>query len=474
LTPLSLARDHLAMPARVLVVDDSPTIRKVVSNILSAGHYDPISAEDGIAALDVLRTTQVDLILLDFVMPRMNGYQFCRQLRAEPSFRNLPVVLMSAKGDRIREQFVHQTGAVDAITKPFDARGLVAVVEGALKKHSEGRTRPVPDAEAMPDEEMLQVGSTFSLPPGQPNAASPHPWADFRPTAFSGLLAEKLGPALKRFPFAEEIGGAIVEAITPEVVQDLVALLRAMQGPTGHEALAGDILVIPVAEILQLLQLQRQTGCLEVSSRRRQVTIYVQGGLINLATSRGLRGEFLLGRYLVDDGAISREALEEILARRTGDKPSGEALVELGLVTREQIRKALTRQTAELVFECVRWQSGRFGFTAQKSSPEADQARLGLPIGGLVVEGFRRVDEWRLIEDSFDFEDVLYPDQGTVEALGAKAPLTKLERAVLDQMDGRRTVREILDRIDGSSFELSKIIYQLLNSRLARRSRQHG
>ncbi len=83
-------------------------------------------------------------MLLDFVMPRMNGYQFCRELRAHPELKNLPVVLMSAKGDKIRGQFVQQTGATDAITKPFDARGLVAVVEAALKKQEEGRARPVP------------------------------------------------------------------------------------------------------------------------------------------------------------------------------------------------------------------------------------------------------------------------------------------------------------------------------------------
>src|SRR3954465_11758600 len=83
---------------------------------------------------------------------RMNSYQFWRELRADPKLKNLPVVLMRAKGDKIRGQFVQQTGAIDAITNPFDARGLIAVVEGALKKHTEGRGRPVPEAAAMPEE----------------------------------------------------------------------------------------------------------------------------------------------------------------------------------------------------------------------------------------------------------------------------------------------------------------------------------
>jgi CheY-like chemotaxis protein len=110
------------MTARILVVDDSPTIRKVVKSILEARDYEAVLAEDGQNALELLGHERVDLVLLDFVMPRMNGYQFCRELRAHPELKNLPVVLMSAKGDKIRGQFVQQTGATDAITKPFDAR----------------------------------------------------------------------------------------------------------------------------------------------------------------------------------------------------------------------------------------------------------------------------------------------------------------------------------------------------------------
>jgi CheY-like chemotaxis protein len=76
------------------------------------------------------------LVLLDFVMPRMNGYQFCRELRAKDELKNLPVVLMSAKGDKIRGQFVKQTGAVDAITKPFDAPAVWSNVRSRSTKRT--------------------------------------------------------------------------------------------------------------------------------------------------------------------------------------------------------------------------------------------------------------------------------------------------------------------------------------------------
>src|SRR5215510_12563705 len=153
------------MGARVLVVDDSPTIRKLVSAILERHDYEPMIAVDGQAGLDRLRQGNIDLVLLHFVMPRMNGYQFCREMRADDRISHLPVVLMSAKGDKIRGQFVQQTGAVDAITKPFDARALVAVVEGALAKTAEGRARPVPEGQTMPDEDTIAESIRPSMVP---------------------------------------------------------------------------------------------------------------------------------------------------------------------------------------------------------------------------------------------------------------------------------------------------------------------
>ena len=130
------------MATRILVVDDSPTIRRVVMAILERHGYEAALASDGQDALEVLASGEVkpDLVLVDFVMPRMNGYQLCRAMRDHSQeLAQIPVVLMSAKGDRIRDQFVQQTGAVDAITKPFDAHALVAVVENALRKMNVAR-----------------------------------------------------------------------------------------------------------------------------------------------------------------------------------------------------------------------------------------------------------------------------------------------------------------------------------------------
>ena len=112
------------MTTRVLVVDDSPTIRKVVSAVLERHGFESTQAADGQEALEALGRSSapgaadgasarpIDLVLVDFVMPRMNGFQLCRAMRQKEELRGIPVVLMSAKSDQIREHFVQQTGAI--------------------------------------------------------------------------------------------------------------------------------------------------------------------------------------------------------------------------------------------------------------------------------------------------------------------------------------------------------------------------
>jgi len=216
------------MGARVLVVDDSPTIRKLVSAILERHQYEPTTAADGQAGLDRLREGNIDLVLLDFVMPRMNGYQFCREMRADEKLNHLPVVLMSAKGDKIRGQFVQQTCALDAITKPFDARGLIAVVESALQKVAEGRVRQM-DSIPIDEEELTEI------------------------------------------------------EIDPDPDEDDTEKARDDDAP----GFSGNLGVIPLAEVLQMLQLGRQTGTITVSNGKVEVTVSLRDGLVDLARGKG-------------------------------------------------------------------------------------------------------------------------------------------------------------------------------------------
>lgn len=458
----------MTSPARVLVIDDSPTILKVVSSILARHGYEPVTARDGVAGIELVkRDPKFDLILLDFVMPRMNGYQFCRELRSSPTHRTLPVVLMSAKGDKIRGTFVQQTGAVDAITKPFDARALVTVVEGALAKTAEGRSRPVPEGDKMPEEE--QAAESIARPSIMFRHAQQRAGAEFAQQVSNAIVPAILALSPEDRANEAAVTSAIARTMTHDVLASLSLTLKNFDISDGvREAMSGDLAAVPLAEMLQVLAMQRQTGVLHVTNNRSSVTISVRQGQVDFVQARGSSDEYRLGRYFVERGALTREQLDALLAELRGtDKLLGEELVNRRVVTREELVELLSKQCSELIYDMLRWPYGRFSFTKEPFRPEADLAHLELNVSGLVLEGFRRVDEWRLMESSINFDQVPVVDPLAVQNLSADQ-LRRTEKLVLDAIDGRRTVREIIRHTAVSSFDAVKIIYTFLQSMVVR------
>jgi len=121
------------------------------------------------------------------------------------------------------------------------------------------------------------------------------------------------------------------------------------------------------------------------------------------------------------------------------------------------------------VYEALRWRQGTYRFVRLATRPEATAARLGLPIGTILMEGLRRVDEWRLIEEQLrSWEEVLRPDREAIAGIDLDR-LSREERTVLGAVDGQRSVREVVAHVRMGSFEVSKILFQLLTSRLLRR-----
>src|SRR5882672_9229241 len=281
------------MITRVLVVDDSPTIRKVVASILDEEGYEILTAEDGEDALSQLRTEPVDLVLTDFVMPRMNGYQLCRELRADATLRRLPVILMSAKGDKLRGHFVQQTGAVDAITKPFDPLALVAVIENALSRQRSGHPRPEEAPPFEPPTNVLATSETHAAeafvpepPPEQKLSDDPAIRRTQLTQRFASGLAKIVVPALRSMdlvPLAadDKFAAAIRKSVGPEDVDSLAGLLRMLDfGADARIILSGDLSCISIAEVLQMLELQRQTGALSIASPSAEIMLYVRDGAI--------------------------------------------------------------------------------------------------------------------------------------------------------------------------------------------------
>ena len=117
---------------RILAVDDEPHILRLVSFSLSSKGFEMLEASDGLSALEIAEREKPDLVLLDVMMPVLDGYETCRRLKANPETADIPVVMLSAKSQKAEQAVGLQAGAIDYICKPFTPKDLVEQVRGFL------------------------------------------------------------------------------------------------------------------------------------------------------------------------------------------------------------------------------------------------------------------------------------------------------------------------------------------------------
>ena len=120
--------------ARVLVVDDDPDVRQLVEMKLRLDGIETLTATNGQEALDVLATNDVDLVVLDLMMPVMDGIEACRRIREAEDMADLPVIMLTAKAQASDIQTGFATGATDYVVKPFSPRELLSRVRGTLAR----------------------------------------------------------------------------------------------------------------------------------------------------------------------------------------------------------------------------------------------------------------------------------------------------------------------------------------------------
>ncbi|MGQ9513223.1 response regulator [Thermodesulfitimonas sp.] len=122
--------------ALILVVDDEETIQRLLCFSLECEGYEVVTATDGIEALRLAHNRRPDLIILDLMLPGMNGLDFCKFLRADNDLQNVPIIILTARAEENDRVLGLETGADDYVTKPFSVRELVARVRAHLRRKS--------------------------------------------------------------------------------------------------------------------------------------------------------------------------------------------------------------------------------------------------------------------------------------------------------------------------------------------------
>jgi CheY-like chemotaxis protein len=402
----------------ILVVDDSPTICKLVELSLTKAGFRVETARTGEGGIEAAQAHPPDLILLDFLLPDLKGDDVCRAISGNMTLALVPVIVMSAKGEDIGECFAVMSNVKNIISKPFSPEALLAVVSHTLEK--------VDKKPASPD---AKTGSDSSID-------------------IATLIPD------------EAKDGANDEG-------------RGREPQAFGAALAGDLAIISIADVLLLLQDRGYTGSVNLAHGRARMDIYLGQGRVDFAGAQGVADEFLLGRFLVSGAHLSQETLAKVLDDRRRDDNKellGAYLCARGLLASTGLHKAMAKQTAALVFESLRWGSGRFNFRPLTELPaQAREAALSLPVDGLILEGLRRVEEWRVIEQEIgDFDMTFVRNEDKLASFG-RGQLLREEATIADLVNGRNTVRDVIQISKMGSYDVTQVLFRLLRSKLIRR-----
>ncbi|MDO4910271.1 MAG: MtrAB system response regulator MtrA [Corynebacterium sp.] len=139
------------MSPKILVVDDDPAISEMLTIVLESEGFSPVAINDGGIAVATAQDLQPDLILLDLMLPGMNGIDICRAIRANS---DVPIVMLTAKTDTVDVVLGLESGADDYITKPFKPKELVARIRARLRRNDK------------PEAELLKIGDLSIDVPG--------------------------------------------------------------------------------------------------------------------------------------------------------------------------------------------------------------------------------------------------------------------------------------------------------------------
>jgi two-component system alkaline phosphatase synthesis response regulator PhoP len=209
------------MPKKILVIDDEPKIVEICQDYLKAAGFEVVSASDGLKGLAAARYEKPDLVVLDLMMPGMDGLDVCRNLRRDS---NTPIIMLTARVEESDKLVGLELGADDYITKPFSPRELVARVRVVLRR-----------ASGDPTSEIIRVGEV-SLDRTRYEATLPEKTILLTPTEFEifATLMSQPGRIFSRAQLLTAVHGIAFESYERAIDSHIRNLRRKLETASGE------------------------------------------------------------------------------------------------------------------------------------------------------------------------------------------------------------------------------------------------
>jgi two-component system phosphate regulon response regulator PhoB len=222
-----MAAKSSTMKTRILVVDDEPDQLELIDLNLTKAGFDVLSTGSGAEALQQARALHPQLILLDVMLPGLDGLEVCKLLRLDPATRSIPIIMLTARASEIDRVVGLELGADDYITKPFSARELVLRVKKLLQR------QPVRQAQEEAEGEIQLGGLRIDKP--RHRASFHEKVLDLTLTEFklAAILAERRGRVQSREQLLRDVWG-YNNVIDTRTVDSHMRRLRAKLGPAAQ------------------------------------------------------------------------------------------------------------------------------------------------------------------------------------------------------------------------------------------------
>lgn len=371
----------------VLIVDDDRVIQRLLADTLSREGFSVMVERDGEWALKTFEQRKVDAVLLDLLLPAINGYEVARRMRMLPKGRRTPIVFISGvyKASSQRHEAMERYGAVDFLDKPINMTRLKAVLRRALGPKYPGEED---------DEETV-------------TEVAPRP-----PESFADEATHAEAAAVEKHARASRRTGRAVK---------------------------GEFSTRPFPELLAELYRWRANGALLLRRDKVKKIVYFRDGR-PISVKSNLLSE-CLGKIMVREKMISEAECDESLVRmKASGRQQGTVLIEMGCISPHNLVYALSLQLQTKLYDLFSWTSGEFQFNPDVEIP-SESNTLDLTTAQIIYEGIKRSHDERRVNAALGDSDRLYVHPASDPLyLFQEMALDEEEQALLSAIDGRRTV----------------------------------
>ncbi|RMG05106.1 MAG: response regulator [Nitrospirae bacterium] len=410
---------------KVLVIDDSPTVRRLAEIVLSQSGYQVYTASDGDEGLEIARDVMPSIILVDFIMPKMNGYKLCKIIRSDPELKDIPLILITAKGEDVGQTFEEKFGVLHYFQKPFEPDDLVKKINEVLGVKEE---RAEEEKEAEP-------GMT--------------------------VLFENM-ERLFRYYFEHELR-VMIKGLIHEVLKE-TEVVRSK-----GLILSGELGQVSVADLLQFVSMIGISGRLSVVSNRLSSEIYFEKGNIAFASLSKAGYKRFLTDWMIEDGKITKEDLNESLREsKQRNLPIGRVLVQRGYVSEAELMAYLKEAVEDAIFHTLDVEKGNFYLEDTQIPLSMSDIKFRIPASSVILDGLRKLDESRVAAEVFSDNSAVPVRLITNEEEIEDVVLDEKELRLFSLVDGRSTLGDIIEKSNLDELEVKRILYSLQKINLLR------